>query len=114
MPIQKWSEDITVAELTDDPQFTDEMMALSDTLADHPTHVVLNLTPVSYLNSSNISRLLRFRKKMLDDDRRMILCGVNSQIWGVFQVTGLEKVFEFTNDVATALTSLQLSGDAKE
>ncbi len=110
MTIQKWSDDITVAELTDDPQFTDEMTALADTVADEPANVVLNLTPVSYLNSSNISRLLRFRKAMIGSGKKLILCGVNSQIGGVFQVTGLDKIFDFTDDVSTALATIQLSG----
>ncbi len=111
MTIQKWSDDITVVELSNDPQFTDEMMALTDTLADHPSAVVLNFSPVSFVNSSNISLLLRFRKRMLDDDRRLILCGVNDQIRQVCHVTGLDRILEFTDDVMTALATLQLSGE---
>jgi hypothetical protein len=30
----------------------------------------------------------------------------------VFLVTGLDKIFEFTNDIATALASLQLGEEA--
>jgi anti-anti-sigma regulatory factor len=41
----------------------------------------------------------------------LILCAVNTQVWGVFLVTGLEKIFEFTKDMSTALATLQL-GDA--
>ena len=111
MAIQNWSEDITVAELADDPQFTDELSTLADVLAERPANVVLNLGTVSYLNSSNIARLLRLRKQMTNANRRLILCGVNNQVWGVFLVTGLDKIFEFTNDVATALAMMQLGPD---
>ena len=111
MAIQKWSDNITVVEMTDDPQFTDEIGAVSDSLDDGPTDVVLNLSAVSFLNSSNVARLLRLRKTMLTLGRRMILCGVNAQVWGVFLVTGLDKIFEFTNDVSTALATIQLAGE---
>ena len=113
MAIQNWSDDITVAELADDPQFTDEMETLTSDLAGQPSNVVLNFGPVSFLNSSNIAKLLRLRRQMLNSQKQLVLCGINSQVWGVFQATGLDKIFEFTNDVATALATVQLSGEGK-
>jgi len=68
---------------------------------------------VSFLNSSNIARLLRLRKQLANADRRLIICGVNDQVWGVFLVTGLDKIFEFTNDVATALAAMQLAEEPR-
>jgi anti-anti-sigma factor len=109
MTIQNWSEEIIVAEMADDPQFADEMAALAEMLAGKGANVVLNLGAVSFLNSSNISRLLRLRKQMLSGGKRLIICGVNNQVGGVFVVTGLDKIFEFTNDVTTALAKLQLA-----
>ncbi len=109
MTIQHWSDDIILAELADDPQYTDETAALGETLAEKPAHVVLNLAAVTFLNSSNIARLLRLRKQVMNAGRKLILCGVNDQVWGVFLVTGLDKIFEFTNDVSTALAAMQLS-----
>jgi anti-anti-sigma factor len=110
MAIQNWSENITVVELGDDPQFSDELNALMDRLEDNPTHVVLNFAAVSFINSSNVAKLLRLRKQMIGDSKQLILCDVNTQVWGVFLVTGLDKIFEFTNDIATALATLQLNG----
>ena len=109
MTIQQWSDDITLAELADDPQFTDEMSTLADVLAENPSHVVLNLAAVSYVNSSNIAKLLRLRKQMINADRRLTLSGVNNQVWGVLLVTGLDKIFDFTKDVSTALAKVQLA-----
>lgn len=111
MAIQKWSDDITVLEVTDDPQFTDELTSLMDNLEAEPTNVVLNCAALGFINSSNVAKLLRLRKQLLAQDRRLILCDVNTQVWGVFLVTGLDKIFEFTNDVATALASLQLGAE---
>ena len=108
MAIQKWSEEITVAELSDDPQFTDDLDALMDSIETNPTDVVLNFGAVGFINSSNVAKLLRVRKVMLAIDRRLMLCDVNAQVWGIFLVTGLDKIFEFTSDVAIALASLQM------
>lgn len=108
MAIQDWSENIIVAELSDDPQFSEDISALTEQLTRRPANVVLNVQAVSYLNSSSISKLLRLRKQMLTGERRLILCGANNQVWGIFMVTGLDKIFEFTKDVATALAKVQL------
>ncbi|HUU22028.1 MAG TPA: STAS domain-containing protein [Phycisphaerae bacterium] len=113
MAIQNWSEEITVVELANDPQFTDELNALMEALEAKPTNVLLNFAAVGFINSSNVAKLLRLRKLMMSHERRMILCDVNTQVWGVFLVTGLDRIFEFTDDVSTALATLQL-GQAKE
>jgi len=111
MAIQKWSDEITVAELGDDPQFTDDLDALMDSIEANPTDVVLNFGAVGFINSSNVAKLLRVRKVMLAIDRRLVLCDVNAQVWGIFLVTGLDKIFEFTSDVAVALASLQMEAE---
>lgn len=111
MAIQKWSENITIVELGNDPQFTDELTSVIETLEEEPSDVVLNFSAVSFVNSSNVAKLLRLRKQMMSCDRRMLLCGVNTQVWGVFLVTGLDKIFEFTGDIATALATLQMANE---
>ena len=66
MPIQQWSDQIIVADLTDDPQFTDELSSLTDQLdRDPPKDVVLDMQGVTYVNSSNIAKLLRVRKAVI-------------------------------------------------
>jgi len=109
MAIQNWSDDIVLAELADDPQYTDETAALAERLSEKPANVVVNLGAVTFLNSSNIARLLRLRKQITNAGRKLILCGVNDQVWGVFLVTGLDKIFQFSNDVSTALAAMQLA-----
>ncbi len=109
MAIQNWSDDIIVAELADDPAFTDEMGALVDQMDAHPCDVVLNFSAVDFLNSSNLAKLLRLRKILVANDRRLVLCAINSQVWGVFLVTGLDKIFDCTDETATALATVQLT-----
>ena len=110
MSLQQWSENILLADLQDDPAFTDDLVAIGDQVsADPHLDVVLNLAQISYLNSSNIARLLKLRKTVcVNNGRKLRLCGVNTHVWGVFLVTGLEKVFEFTDDVAMGLAGVQI------
>jgi len=111
MPIQDWSDNIIVVDLQDDPQFTDDINALIDAIESKPNvDVLLDFSGVTFLNSSNIAKLLKLRKIMVVNYRRKLkLCGINTHVWGVFLVTGLDKIFEFADDVASGLASLQIS-----
>jgi len=113
MSIQRWSDDVRVVELQEDPAFTDDISGLMEQAEQSPTfHVVLNFSALPYLNSSNIARLLKLRKLLLTHQRRMVVCNVDTQVWSMFLVTGLEKVFEFSDNLDTALLSVQLAKDA--
>ncbi len=109
MSIENWSETVVLVELQDDPAFTDDMTALIDQLQAHKDlDVVLNFSGVNYLNSSNIAKLLRVRKCVLNNGRQLKLCGVNNHVWGLFLITGLDKVFTFYDDVSMGLASVQI------
>ena len=109
MSIENWSEKIIVAELQDDPAFTDDVSALIDQTAQGSDRdVVLNLSGVGYVNSSNIAKLLKLRKQLISSHRRLVLCGIDMNVWGIFLVTGLDKVFEFADNVAMGLATVQI------
>lgn len=111
MPIQNWSDDIVVVELADDPQCTDDLNALLESLQTRPAvDVVLHFGGVTFLNSSNIAKLLKLRKMLVvNHHRKLKLCGISTHVWGVFLVTGLDKLFDFADDVASGLASLQMN-----
>ncbi len=112
MPIDEWSEEITIATIGDEPAFSEDMGNLLQRLGereDSTPDVILDLSSVSYLNSSNIAQMLRLRKRLNTGGRNMRICSVDDQVWGVLMITGLDKIFDFTDDVSTALASLQLS-----
>jgi anti-sigma B factor antagonist len=108
MPVEKWSDQVSIVHLGTDPQFTDDVAGLESALSRQPTDVVLDFSGVQFLNSSNLSRLLRLRKKLNEEDRRLVLCGISTKVWGAFMVTGLDKVFEFSEAVPTALATIQM------
>lgn len=113
MTVKSWSDDILLVELEDEPQFSEDLQATMDRLADQPRHVVLNFSQVGQINSSNISQLLRVRKKTIETDRRLKLCCMNDGAWSVMLTTGLEKIFSFADDVPTALAGLQLGASGE-
>lgn len=113
MPIQSWSENIILAEFQDDPVLTDDLNALFDQLRiDADVDVVLDFTNISYLNSSNIAKLLKLRKVVtLNNHRKIILCAINSHVWGIFLITGLDKLFEFADNISLGLAAIQIDAN---
>lgn len=110
MSVEQWSDTIILAELGDDPQLTDDLQAVVEQCSkDNRQDVLLNFSRTSYLNSSNIAKLLKLRKLVtITSQRRLKLVGLNTRVWGVFLVTGLDRIFEFADDVPSGLASLQI------
>ncbi|MDD4889878.1 MAG: STAS domain-containing protein [Phycisphaerae bacterium] len=114
MGIVQWSEQVLVADVADDPMFTDELDALFDTLtAGGDRDVLIDLSAVSFVNSSNIALLLKLRKYQRDHSRKLRLCGIAPAVWSVFTVTGLESLFEVSPQVTTALAEMQAAAAPK-
>lgn len=106
-----WSEHIVIAELADEPAFSEEIGSILQRVADHHEHVphvVLNFAAVSYVNSSNLAQLLRLRKQLEAHKRLLKLCSVKDDLWSIFMITGLDKVFRFAPDPMTALAGIQI------
>ena len=108
MAIQEWSDKILVVNLRSDPEFTDELAVLQDRVEGDAKDVVLSFSKVKFLNSSNISLLLKLRKTLGDSKRRLCLCDIPVQVWGVFLLTGLDSIFDVAEDTASALAGLQM------
>jgi len=107
-PVEKWSDQVTVVHLADDPQFSEELEAFEKTeMPDRD--LVLDFAAVHFINSSNLARVLRLRTKLTASNRRLVLCNVKTQVWSTMLMTGLDKLFDFSDSVSSALTSLQLS-----
>jgi len=112
---KKWSDRILISDLADEPAFSDELASIHDRVAqvnpDEASDVVLNFAAVTYLNSSNIAQLLRLREMVQTNNRRLRFCSLGDEVWSVMLLTGLDKVFQFAPDPASAIASLQLAND---
>lgn len=110
MPIEKWSDNVAVAHLADDPQFSEDLQTIEEASGNSAKRdVVLDFAAVHFVNSSNLARMLKLRKNMLAGNRRLVLCSIPTPVWGTFLVTGLDKIFEFSDNVPTALATLQMA-----
>ncbi|MDB5290486.1 MAG: hypothetical protein JWL69_1727 [Phycisphaerales bacterium] len=109
MPVEKWSDRVVVVHLADDPQLTDDLQSVEQTVAQGPLDVVLDFGTVHYVNSSNIAKLLKLRKQMSAIERRLVLCNLTTQVWSALLITGLDKVFHFSDNVTTALATLEIA-----
>lgn len=110
MSIEARPDRVLVARLADDPQFTAELEALMAGAADPAVGVVLDLSQVRYMNSSNLAKLLRLRKTLIEKDGRLILCAAGQQVLTVFQVTGLDRIFRFAANVDEAAELIKAPG----
>ncbi|MBX3352136.1 MAG: STAS domain-containing protein [Phycisphaeraceae bacterium] len=113
MPTE-WSDDILLSELADEPALSEEINAVVARLnreSETAPHVVLNMRDVTYLNSSNIAQLLTLRRELRERQRSLRLCSIADSVWQLFLVTGLDKVFVFAPDPASAIASLQLEDE---
>src|SRR5438128_973575 len=109
-----WSDNIVITELSDEPALSEELSAIIQRLTEdkaHVPHVVLNFAAVTYVNSSNLAQLLLLRKALAEHKRQLKICSVNDELWWVFLVTGLDKVFRFAPDPMTALAGLQIEDE---
>ncbi len=115
MPLKSWSDTITIAELSDEPLFSDDMDQLVNRIdeirhdgdSDVP-NIIIDLAQVNSVNSSNLGSLIRVRKQLEMTDRRLLICGVTDTIWSAMIATGLDRIFAFATDVTTALAEIQL------
>jgi len=110
MPLSDWSENIVIGEMTDEPILGDDLKMLIARAEKKQVdlHFVLDMRGVTYLNSFSIAQLLQQRKTVVAVKGSLHLCGVNDAVWSILLMTGLDRLFKFTDDVPTALTAAQL------
>lgn len=115
MPVEKWSDNVIVARLAEDPHLGDDLDALDAAVAQppEPRSAVVDFTSVRMVNSSTLARMIKLRRHVAAHNGRLILCGMNDQVWGAFLVTNLDKLFEVSDSVAMALATLQMKPVAR-
>ena len=115
MPVEKWSENVIVVRLGEDPQLGEDLGALDEATARPaaPISAVVDFAGVRAVNSSTLAHLIKVRRQMNAENGRLILCGMNDQVWGAFLVTNLDKLFEVSNSVAMALATLQINPSSR-
>ena len=109
MGIQNWSEDIMLVDVPAEPEMGDELKTVTQIVRDRgDCDVVMDMSSVDIVTSSSLSKLLKLRKMLGDCGHRLVLCSVAPATKGIFTVTGLDGIFEVTDDKFVALAGLQI------
>jgi anti-anti-sigma factor len=107
MGIQQWDDETLVVRLADDPDLSDDMSELDLRLRGGCCNLVLDLSDLTVITSSGVSKLLKLRRLAREHQRRMVLCSLNDTVWSLFINTGLDRLFEFVRNVSEALATLE-------
>lgn len=109
MGIQNWSESVILVNLATEPDMGEELQTVIDMLSeDADLNVVVDFADVDIVTSSSIAKLLKLRKCLTDTDGRLVFSTVSPKTRSIFNITGLDSVFEFVDDQFIALASLQM------
>ena len=108
MGMQNWSEDIISVDLHREPQMGDELKTVTDIVNDRgDCDVILDFSNVDIITSSSLAKLLKLRQLLADCGHRLIFCSMNNFTREAFKVTGLDGIFELTDDKFAATEELQ-------
>ena len=83
-------------------QFKEDMRKQTD---DAPDHVILDLSSVSFIDSSGLGAIVASMKQ-LGDHRRLDLAGLTPVVDKVFRLTRMDTVFKLFPSLDDALTAL--------
>jgi anti-sigma B factor antagonist len=72
---------------------------------------VLDFRKVQFLSSSVLGRLVLLHKKVAPAKGLLLLCGIAKEIFEVFKITKLDKVFTIKEDVKAALKVFGVSAE---
>ena len=67
--------------------------------------IVINLSKVTYVDSSGLATLVEILKNMRSYSGRMRLACMSPKIKSLFEITKLEKLFEIVADEQTAISN---------
>jgi anti-anti-sigma factor len=110
MGIQDWSDSVILVTVAPEPDMNDELKTVTEIVRQRDKcSVVIDFSEAELVTSSSLAQLLRLQKVLDDHNQQMVLCGASPRTKGVFEITGLDKVFEFVEDKFTALAGMQLA-----
>ena len=108
MGIDQSSQGIMTVDLLPEPDMGNELEKVTNLVRDGGRiDVVVDFSAADIVTSSSIARLLRLRKLLTDYGHRLVFCNASPAIKGIFDIAGLDHVFEFADDKSAALAALE-------
>ena len=65
--------------------------------------ILLNFSNVEYLSSAALGKFITLNKKVNAAGGKLVLCSIDPQIYEVFEITRLNKIFNIQKEEQTAL-----------
>jgi anti-sigma B factor antagonist len=87
-------------DLGSSPAFQQALLKLLD---DKPKRVIVNLSEVSYMDSSGVASLVRLLSKARKQNAEVSLVGMSSRVRTVFEITRLDGIFKIFQTEKEAL-----------
>lgn len=72
-----------------------------------PRSIIVDFTGVKFFSSQTLGILLDARKKLASYNGNIAISGINPQLYRVFKITNLDKIFKFYPDAQTATDDLK-------
>lgn len=105
---------IVLLVLSEEPQLNQDIKNLNEAVdGGEDCHVIVSFSGVEIVNSASLSSLIILRDLLNKKNKRLILCSVSFPTRCIFKVVGLEELFEFSEDKATALAALEAAPPGK-
>src|SRR5262245_42220355 len=79
----------------------EQLMSLVDELG--RSKILLNFGNVEFLSSAALGKLIVLNRKLAEVNGKLVLCNIDPQIYEVFEITKLNKVFTMAKDEQTGL-----------
>jgi anti-sigma B factor antagonist len=100
-------QDTSILDTLQVQQIGDEIYGLVDTM--NRKKLVLDFSKVRFLSSSALGVLITLRKKSEAIKGKVVLCGLRSELMKVFQISRLDKLFEFCDNEEDALAGFGIT-----
>jgi len=72
----------------------------------HPVSVVFDFSGVKFFCSQVLGLLLEIRSKLKISDGEVVVSAIDPQLYRVFKITNLNKIFSFFPDTASAIKAI--------
>jgi anti-sigma F factor antagonist len=79
--------------------------AISQTLADGVTEIVVNLAQVEYIDSVGLGVIIAGATKAQKAGGRLVVCGLGTHLQKVFEISGVGQMVEVSGDEEEALAA---------
>ena len=108
MTIHNPPENLIVVELpSKEFQIAEELREVNEIIGENSgCDVIIDFTSVEAITSSSLSNLLILRELLAQQGHRLVLCNVSFITKCVFNVSGLEDIFEFAQDRPAAVAAV--------